>query len=308
MHLWQRGRDRLRPRPVLERFQHRSERLHEISPHGKTLLRRDAGLACITPHTFVLRDGLRSVHADGRQMRACPEIGPGASQDVVWAPVRLSHYPVKSRQELFHRKRLKASAALLSRQKDLHYLQIRDTNDVGDIPHAALLSRTARLRRRYARHVAGTSWLGSRLFRRRIDPLLARIDALFPLLTPEQRQQLAEWSPTLPPLGAGHLDRCEIEGGAMRLTGWAFGAEGAPIDTFAVVVDGAAVEAFTVERIDRPDVPEHYPGATGASGFAIALTLDRPPGPLREGSDIAIRGRAAGRREMPILAEARWAG
>ncbi|MBB6306824.1 glycosyltransferase family 2 protein [Xanthobacter tagetidis] len=293
------------PRAVLERFQHRSERHHEVNPHVKTLLRRGAGLACINPHAFMLRDGLRYVHADGQALRDCPEIGPGGSQDVVWGPVRLNHYPVKSRQEFFHRKRLKASAALLSRQKDLAYFQIHDANAVRDVPHRALLSRAARLRRRYARHVAGLSWPRSLLSRPERHPLLARIGALFPALTPAQRTALAAWSPTLPPLGAGFLDQCEVQGDVLRLEGWAFGPDGAPIDAFAVVVDGEAAANFALRRVDRPDVPVHYPGATGASGFEIELPL---PTPLRPGAEIMVRGRSAGRQEMPALAEGRWGG
>lgn len=302
------GEIAFRPRAVLERFQRRGARLHEVNPHVKTLLRRGAGLAIINPHAFALEAGCRYVHADGRDLHWHETTGAGVAQDVVWEPVRLNHYPVKSRQEFFHRKRGKASAALLSRQKDLHYFQIHDANEVWERPHRALRARTARLSRRYARHVAGLPWPWRSLIPPQSRPPLAGIGALFPALTPAQRQALADWRPTLPPLGAGHLDRCAVEADVLRLEGWAFGPEGAPVDTFAVLVDGAACGPFTLERVARPDVPEHYPGASGASGFAMELPLDRLATPLRAGAAIMIRGRAAGRREMPVLAEGQWTG
>jgi hypothetical protein len=100
------GEDAARPGLVVERFPARERQDTLINRHYKTILRPRAfaGLHA-TPHLFRLAPGFRQVHADGSPLAALYDDDcQGLSTRVLWAPLRLNHYVVKSREEFLHRK------------------------------------------------------------------------------------------------------------------------------------------------------------------------------------------------------------
>jgi hypothetical protein len=95
-----------RPGLVVERFPARERQDALVNRHYKTILRPRAyaGLHA-TPHLFRLGAGFRAVHADGAPVAALyDDDRQGLSRRVLWAPLRLNHYVVKSREEFLRRK------------------------------------------------------------------------------------------------------------------------------------------------------------------------------------------------------------
>jgi hypothetical protein len=117
------GLERADPRPVIERFTRRAAQDARTSRHFKTILRPDAFAGTgRTPHAFLLKPGFRIVHADGSRM--APE-REGVSRRCLWAPLRVNHYVVKSRQEFLERKRARGRA-MRNEQRDEAFFERHD--------------------------------------------------------------------------------------------------------------------------------------------------------------------------------------
>ena len=142
------GETAARPEPVIERFTARAQRQSRLSRHFKSILRPAAfaGLHA-TPHLFRLRPGRALVHADGSPLEPLNERLPGLSRAVPWAPLRLNHYVVKSREEFFDRK-LPRGRATRSRRREPEFFAAHDRNDVLDPvpPWLVEAARAERLR------------------------------------------------------------------------------------------------------------------------------------------------------------------
>ena len=126
------GRLEAEPTPVIERFDRRAEQDRLANHHFKSIVRTAAAPATgETPHAFRLLAPYRTVHADGRPVRPHPIGRPGLSAEVVWEPLRLNHYVVKSREEFLTRKlpRGRATTAWL---RDPGFFAEHDRNEVGD--------------------------------------------------------------------------------------------------------------------------------------------------------------------------------
>ena len=144
------GRLAAGPEPVVERFDRRAEREGLINHHFKSIVRTDAGPAtAVNPHAFRLLAPYRTVHADGREVRPHPRGTPGLSAEVVWEPLRLNHYAVKSREEFMTRK-LPRGRATTPLPRDPGFFERHDRNEVAERPHPALVAAA----RAEARHLA----------------------------------------------------------------------------------------------------------------------------------------------------------
>lgn len=145
------GRRREEPGLVIERFTRRAERGLLPNHHFKSILRTGAGAAVGgNPHAFRLAPGLRAVQADGRDLVE-HELN-GLSREVVWAPLRLNHYVVKSREEFMTRK-LPRGRATTARMRDPEFFEAHDRNEVADPVDPALVAATRAERDRIARQL-----------------------------------------------------------------------------------------------------------------------------------------------------------
>jgi hypothetical protein len=141
------GEERARPGLVVERFTARDRDASPLHRQYKTILRPGAfaGLHD-TPHLFRLRPGCHAIHADGRPVRPFPGAPPGVSETVVFSPLRLNHYVVKSREEFFRRK-LPRGRATRTDLRDPDFFAAHDRNAV-DNPAPAWLVAAARAEKR----------------------------------------------------------------------------------------------------------------------------------------------------------------
>ena len=126
------------PAPVVERFDRRGERGRLPNHHFKSIVRTAAGpVPSENPHVFRLPDDWRTVHADGRPVRPHLLRIPGLSAAVVWEPLRLNHYTVKSREEFLTRK-LPRGRATTRRMRKPGFFRAHDHNEVLDALDPAL--------------------------------------------------------------------------------------------------------------------------------------------------------------------------
>ena len=141
---------------MIERFARRAEQGHfPTNHHFKSILRTVAGAEPGgNPHAFRLPAPWRAVQADGRDLAPHPLGIDGLSREVVWGPLRLNHYVVKSREEFLTRK-LPRGRATTDRLRAPGFFEVHDRNEVADPVDPALAEATRRERARIARRLGG---------------------------------------------------------------------------------------------------------------------------------------------------------
>lgn len=98
------------PGLVINRFQYRSERDFANNKHIKTFVRIGAANSFAgNPHAVMLNQNLRYVNAEGNEI-SWDSDRIGITEEVIWDPIRINHYTLKSRQEFFQ-KRLRGYAS-----------------------------------------------------------------------------------------------------------------------------------------------------------------------------------------------------
>jgi hypothetical protein len=155
------GEAEARPGLVVERFPCRAPQQAEVNRHYKTILapRAFAGLEA-TPHLFRLRPGFSAVHADGRPLAGLAGLRQGLSETVVWAPLRLNHYVVKSREECFGRKLVRGRATQ-DRPREPGFFAAHDRNDEREAPPRWLVAATRREMSRLRLRLRAAGWRGA---------------------------------------------------------------------------------------------------------------------------------------------------
>jgi hypothetical protein len=116
---------------VIERFTRRARKDHSTNLHYKTILRSDVfrGVAS-NPHHFRIRDGSWTIQADGFEVADHPQKGAGLSERLVWEPLRINHYVVKSRAEFDWKKVPRGRATMLNVFRDDKFFRGHDRNEV----------------------------------------------------------------------------------------------------------------------------------------------------------------------------------
>lgn len=118
---------------VIERFTRRARRANSTNLHYKTIVRTDAfrGVGS-NPHLFRIRDGSWTIQADGFEVADHPQKGPGLSERLVWAPLRINHYVVKSRAEFDCKKAPRGRATMTNVFRDDRFFRGHDRNEVAE--------------------------------------------------------------------------------------------------------------------------------------------------------------------------------
>lgn len=128
---------------VVERFTGRASTGFAENHHYKSILRTSAFRAVgPNPHYFHLRPARRLVHCDGQDLVHHPDRGIGLSSRICWAPFRLNHYVVKSREEFEHQKKYKGSATVARPDKGWSYFDHHDRNEESERMPAWLTEAT----------------------------------------------------------------------------------------------------------------------------------------------------------------------
>jgi hypothetical protein len=114
---------------VVGRFDRRAPQAHAVNMHYKSIAKthaiREIGA---NPHYLELADGYRYAHADGSAMT--DGVGRGLSSRVVWGPLRLNHYVIKSLEE-FKVKQARGRATTSSKRPD-QFFAAHDLNHETD--------------------------------------------------------------------------------------------------------------------------------------------------------------------------------
>jgi hypothetical protein len=238
---------------VIERFTARARHDALLNHHYKTILRPRAFAGVHeTPHLFRLGDGYFAVHADGSPVVPYDGRHHGLSRAVAWAPIRLNHYVVKSREEFFERKRRRGRATQ-NAQRDAGFFATHDRNEERDPMPNRLIEATKAEKRRLIERLRAAGWEGAEPALRRAGRSLAAVGRA----------------------GAqGRIDRIEAVGQVVRVRGWALTAAKTPMAHFIVRVGGQAVELLDVVRLARPDVVRVHPGADPRAGFALTVVRE----------------------------------
>jgi glycosyltransferase involved in cell wall biosynthesis len=138
------------PGNVIERFTRRATREAPVNRHYKTVLRPAAfGGTAETPHAFRLVPGFRTLRADGWPLE------PGTTEEgqtgaVLWEPLRINHYVVKSWEEFAYRKRARGRATRAEPPRDRGFFRCHDSNEVADPVPGWLVAATRREQQRLA--------------------------------------------------------------------------------------------------------------------------------------------------------------
>lgn len=116
---------------VIERFTRRARKDHSTNLHYKTIVRTEAfrGVGS-NPHLFRIRDGSWTIQADGFEVAEHPQKGPGLSERLVWTPLRINHYVVKSRAEFDCKKAPRGRATMTNVFRDDRFFRGHDRNEV----------------------------------------------------------------------------------------------------------------------------------------------------------------------------------
>ena len=116
---------------VIERFTRRAKQDHSTNLHYKTIVRTEAfrGVGS-NPHLFRVKDGSWTIQADGFEVAEHPQKGPGLSDRLVWAPLRINHYVVKSRAEFDCKKAPRGRATMANAFRDDKFFRGHDRNEV----------------------------------------------------------------------------------------------------------------------------------------------------------------------------------
>ena len=118
---------------VIERFTRRAGEEFTANLHCKTILRTAAYRRVgSNPHIFRIRADYWISQADGWDLFHHSERGEGLSDRLVWTPLRLNHYVVKSRAEFDRKKAPRGRATMSNTFRDERFFRGHDRNDVFD--------------------------------------------------------------------------------------------------------------------------------------------------------------------------------
>ena len=259
---------------VLERFQKRARNDAPMNLHYKSIVRTAAVLGpAANPHHFNLRPGYRYVQADGSDLASNPSRGLGLSTKTVWAPLRINHYVVKSREEFFQRKQPRGRATRTQEYRPDEFFEHHDRNDEFEpIPVATV----------------------------------EQVESGLVKLARELGQPAARWLPALgrtaDPAGAracdGVFEQMIVAPSEIRLRGWAIGRDGGPAEIVAVKVGDREVRDFRVRSYKRGDVVRRFAHANIECGFEVTFARGHLGEPSRGVSVLVARGPFA--RPEPI--------
>lgn len=122
---------------VISRFTQHGKNTMGQNKHYKTIVRPDKVKKFYNPHMVELKSGIH-VDAQKQLLQPCSRKPFGLSEHVIWSPVRINHYIVKSLEEFLVRKSPNGSAARVGKIKHKKYFTSHDKNDLECLAVASL--------------------------------------------------------------------------------------------------------------------------------------------------------------------------
>lgn len=278
--------------PVIERFSRRAEATHPVNRHYKSILRPGAHAGKIqNPHYFPLKPGFRSVHADGAEVTDVPNSSKGLSTRIVWDPIRINHYVIKSWDEFYYRKRARGRAMRSDQLRDETFFNVHDRNEVVDPMPTWLVSATEEECRRIEALLRKSGTAAA-------EPPGSSFAAL--------RSQLATFlGPS--PRAHGAVESVEILGDTALIRGWALTPRKEAAEGFAVAVAERPVQIASLLKTRRGDLIERFPGASSDCGFNLKIPWPHAQEAGRPWVPLTVTARYAANRSFELAAgSANW--
>jgi hypothetical protein len=268
--------------PVAERFVRRAGRTCGGNHHYKSIVRPGAVRALLNPHYFTLDPGFRTIHPDGSDVVGMPDQAPGLSARLLWEPLRINHYVVKSWDEFYYRKRPRGRA-MGAAMRDASFFAVHDRNEILDPMPAWLVRAGAEEAARIEAALRTTGAEGA--------TWVARLRALLGVSDGP----------------AGAVEVIEVLGDAAQVRGWAATPAGQPATDFAVALDGRPVAVAGVVRTRRCDIVARLPGPAADCGFLLRIAWPALPAPAGGRPRLTVTARHASCGAWELAAgEARW--
>ena len=225
-----------------------------------------------------MKEGFRAVHVDGSAVTDVPRLPKGLSGEVVWAPLRINHYVIKSWDEFYYRKRARGRATGATKQRDEAFFKVHDRNEVADpMPDWLLAAAEEESRRIEARSAE------------RRGPKPGGSRAASP---PEG----ADRRPARPVPGP-RRDRVRSRSSASSalIRGWALTPAKAAVEASRSRSTGARPRSPAWSRSRRSDVLLRFPDASAECGFNLRIAPWR-----RKRAKASRRGPAAAHGDRPL--------
>ncbi len=269
------------PGLVTERFTWRATQKFGANHHYKSIVRvRGVEGVGKNPHAFPLKAGFVEAHPSGAPLAPLPKRPKGLSAAVEWAPLRLNHYLVKSRDEFLFKKSARGRATSVTKRRGEAYFNSHDRNDLEEAMSPLLIERT---REEMAR-------LKARLIEAGLDRAVVDVDLAVAEITARSGGRQPAPAPAEAPAARrrGSIGRTVVTPTTVTLQGWALEEGRGPIAEFALRVGDRMVPAAVKARIPRPDLARQYPRAPNLCGFRLAVDVQELGAEALLRSDVAV--------------------
>lgn len=232
------------PGLVVERFKQGALQTFPANKHYKSMLRLSSLNKVLTnPHYFELKPGHSYVHPNGELMMDSAELGKGLSEKVIWDPVRLNHYMIKSKDEFNTRSRKPRASSMLPNPKDDSYFHNFDRNE---------------LFREFDREWANE-----------IKRKIAYLDSI-PSAGEKYNRQKNDNNP-------GWIDSVQKDNNHLRIKGWSHLMSGVGQENMTLFLSDKEIEIVSILPIKRDDVISKVNSVNSFCGFEITCsTKDMP--------------------------------
>ena len=238
---------------VTERFVRRAVDAFSANHHYKSVVRSKAYAGPGTnPHYFKTTNGYRTVQADGRPV-VHHRPASGISRDVVWHPLRINHYVVKSKEE-FDRKRARGRATS-DKMRTEAFFHSHDRNEKEDAVPEWLVQATKEEMARIGDRLRGAG---------HDSPFLEFCDAASEdSSTEEVSTETAR----------GFISNIVVRKRKVLIKGWATMQGGTPVPGFRVKLSDGWVSNLTVRRMARKAERQTLTAVDQMTGFQLLFPL-----------------------------------
>lgn len=228
------------PGLVVERFKHKALQTFPINKHYKSILRLSSLNKVLTnPHYFELKPGQNYVHSNGVLMMDSTKYGKGLSEQVIWDPMRLNHYMIKSKSE-FNLRAIKGSAVTLGPSiKNDNYFHFHDQNNIFE--------------------EFDDGWINE--IKRKIC-YLESIPSVGEKYNLEKNEMSSGW-----------IDSIQKDNDFLRIEGWSYLLSASEHEDISLLVLDEKIEIISILPIKREDVIRKFKGMSPFCGFEITCSL-----------------------------------
>ena len=228
---------------VIDRFKHRA--FQEFSPnhHFKSILKVNSVCSVGgTPHKFKLKHGKKYAYSNGGDLFDNKIHGEGLGDKIIFSPLKLNHYMIKSKLEFNLRAKKPNVAHMKFNIKDDKYFTYHDRNEKFDpINDVLILAVNTKLDK-----------LNNMAFKNLISQNFNLLNHSKP----------------------GIIEVVRQEHSLVRVCGWAHALTGTYSEVFSAYLDDQELEIVSMRAIKRTDIFENNKTYSVFCGFELVCNLE----------------------------------